>query len=140
MLFSTVVFLFGLSHLKQVLSDPGTVPLPANRLDFSDLHTVGKNTGNGHNEWTVCTRCETYRPPRSHHCRNCKRCIRRMVHHCPWINNCVGGRNQKLFLQFLVYVSHVTIYTAFVTIFVSIIWFCFWLILIDYYFCFIWFL
>jgi len=35
-------------------------------------------------DWTVCTRCETYRPPRAHHCRICKRCIRRMDHHCPW--------------------------------------------------------
>ncbi|KAM7354159.1 DNZDHHC/NEW1 zinc finger protein 11 [Cochliomyia hominivorax] len=112
-LFNTVVFLLGLSHLKAVLSDPGTVPLPANRLDFSDLHTVGKNngTGNGHNEWTVCTRCETYRPPRAHHCRICKRCIRRMDHHCPWINNCVGERNQKFFLQFLVYVGMLALYS-----------------------------
>lgn len=35
-------------------------------------------------DWTVCTRCETYRPPRAHHCRICQRCIRRMDHHCPW--------------------------------------------------------
>lgn len=112
-LFNTIVFLLGFSHLKAVLSDPGTVPLPANRLDFSDLHTVGKNnnTGNGHNEWTVCTRCETYRPPRAHHCRICKRCIRRMDHHCPWINNCVGERNQKFFLQFLVYVGMLALYS-----------------------------
>ncbi|XP_037960111.1 palmitoyltransferase ZDHHC3-like [Teleopsis dalmanni] len=112
-LFNTVVFLLSMSHLKAVLSDPGTVPLPANRLDFSDLHTTGKNNGaNGHNEWTVCTRCETYRPPRAHHCRICKRCIRRMDHHCPWINNCVGERNQKFFLQFLVYVGLLSLYSA----------------------------
>lgn len=35
-------------------------------------------------DWTMCTRCEAYRPPRAHHCRICKRCIRRMDHHCPW--------------------------------------------------------
>ncbi|KAL9875812.1 palmitoyltransferase ZDHHC3-like [Glossina fuscipes] len=112
--FNTVVFLLAMSHLKAELSDPGCVPLPANRLDFSDMHTVGKSTGNGNssNEWTVCTRCETYRPPRAHHCRICKRCIRRMDHHCPWINNCVGERNQKYFLQFLVYVGVQAIYSA----------------------------
>ncbi|EDW64749.1 palmitoyltransferase ZDHHC3 isoform X1 [Drosophila virilis] len=115
-LFNTIVFLLGMSHLKAVFSDPGIVPLPANRLDFSDLHTTNNGTkqisGNGHgSEWTVCTRCETYRPPRAHHCRICKRCIRRMDHHCPWINNCVGERNQKYFLQFLVYVGILSLYS-----------------------------
>lgn len=116
-LFNTVVFLLAMSHLKAVFSDPGVVPLPANRLDFSDLHTTTNgsknNPGNGHgSEWTVCTRCETYRPPRAHHCRICKRCIRRMDHHCPWINNCVGERNQKYFLQFLLYVGILSIYSV----------------------------
>lgn len=40
-----------MSHLKAVLSDPGRVPLPANRLDFSDLHTTGKNNNGGGSEW-----------------------------------------------------------------------------------------
>lgn len=74
-LFNTVVFLLAMSHLKAVFSDPGTVPLPQNRLDFSDLHSR-KNHYDDENEWTVCTRCETYRPPRAHHCRICKRCVR----------------------------------------------------------------
>ncbi|XP_055375941.1 palmitoyltransferase ZDHHC3 [Condylostylus longicornis] len=108
--FNTIIFLLAMAHLKAVLSDPGTVPLPQNRLDFSDLQAATqKNSDRG--EWTVCTRCETYRPPRAHHCRICKRCIRRMDHHCPWINNCVGERNQKFFLQFLVYVGILSIYS-----------------------------
>lgn len=37
---------------------------------------------------------------------------RRMDHHCPWINNCVGERNQKYFLQFLVYVGLLAIYSV----------------------------
>lgn len=116
--FNTLVFLLGMSHMKAVLSDPGTVPLSQSRLDFSDMHSGKHNQASsaadsdgGDSEWTVCTRCETYRPPRAHHCRICKRCIRRMDHHCPWINNCVGERNQKFFLQFLVYVALMAVYS-----------------------------
>lgn len=101
--FNTIVFLLLMSHIRAVFSDPGVVPLPQNRVDFSDIHSA--EAGCDHVDWTVCTRCEMYRPPRAHHCRICKRCIRRMDHHCPWINNCVGERNQKYFMQFLVYVG-----------------------------------
>lgn len=74
-LFNTLVFLLSMAHIKAVISDPGRVPLPQSRIDFSDLHSMSKHE-HEKEEWTVCTRCETYRPPRAHHCRICKRCIR----------------------------------------------------------------
>lgn len=99
-----------MAHLKAVLSDPGKVPLPQSRLDFSDLHSLQTSKKNDmeREEWTVsvislelndtknsisfnfvqvCTRCETYRPPRAHHCRICKRCIRKLDHHCTMNEN-----------------------------------------------------
>ena len=40
-----------------------------------------------------CENCDSMKPPRAHHCRTCGRCVMRMDHHCPWINNCVGANN-----------------------------------------------
>jgi hypothetical protein len=52
-----------------------------------------------------CKKCSSLKPPASHHCSICGRCIARMDHHCPWVNTCVGFYNQKFFLQFLIYVG-----------------------------------
>ncbi len=50
-----------------------------------------------------CKYCEKFKPDRSHHCRQCSKCILKMDHHCNWILTCIGYRNYKYFLQFIVY-------------------------------------
>ena len=40
--FNIIIFLIVMSHLRSVLSDPGTVPLPKTSLDFSDMHAGQK--------------------------------------------------------------------------------------------------
>uniref|UniRef100_A0A8C3HK90 Palmitoyltransferase n=1 Tax=Chrysemys picta bellii TaxID=8478 RepID=A0A8C3HK90_CHRPI len=45
-----------------------------------------------------CTKCQLIRPPRAGHCRLCGICVRRLDHHCVWINNCVGERNHRAFI------------------------------------------
>lgn len=52
-----------------------------------------------------CSKCKVWKPDRTHHCSSCKQCVLRMDHHCPWFATCIGFRNQKFFVQFLVYVS-----------------------------------
>jgi palmitoyltransferase len=49
-----------------------------------------------------CHVCEGFKAPRAHHCRKCARCVLKMDHHCPWINNCCGHFNQAYFTLFLI--------------------------------------
>ena len=52
---------------------------------------------------TYCTKCQTVRPPRCHHCSVCDRCVLQFDHHCVWINNCVGYNNHRNFFLTLFY-------------------------------------
>lgn len=109
----TLVLFAIISHGRAAYFDPGFVSLPKKSLDFSDVQTNDTNNQllpQNAKGWTICNRCDTYRPPRAHHCRICKRCVRKLDHHCPWINNCVGEFNQKYFILFLFYIGLTSIY------------------------------
>lgn len=67
-------------------------------------------------------KCNRLKPFRAHHCSRCKVCILKMDHHCQyplplslqcrWINNCVGARNQKYFILYLLYVHMGEVYAC----------------------------
>jgi len=50
-----------------------------------------------------CTYCLIIKPDRSHHCKDCNKCIFKCDHHCPWMDNCIGLYNMKYFILFLFY-------------------------------------
>ncbi|XP_047126260.1 palmitoyltransferase ZDHHC20-B isoform X1 [Hydra vulgaris] len=121
-----VMFMY--SYWKSILSSPGFVP---SQFFFSkedlERYENSENPQDVVNEiakglpvvtWAVansaryCGNCYVVKPDRSHHCTMCGRCILKMDHHCPWVNNCIGWGNYKYFILFLFYAILFTMYVA----------------------------
>eukprot|EP01055_Gregarina_sp_Pseudo9_P005561 Gregarina_sp_Pseudo_9__5560@NODE_742_length_2284_cov_155_865033_g698_i0_p2_GENE_NODE_742_length_2284_cov_155_865033_g698_i0NODE_742_length_2284_cov_155_865033_g698_i0_p2_ORF_typecomplete_len220_score1_14DHHC/PF01529_20/1_5e03DHHC/PF01529_20/1_2e32_NODE_742_length_2284_cov_155_865033_g698_i03501009 len=51
------------------------------------------------------------RYPRVHHCSACRQCVKRLDHHCPWVNGCIGEENYHYFLAFLMWAVLGSTYT-----------------------------
>lgn len=121
--FPLVAILAVIAHFKAMTTDPGAVPPDAKplkeeeeeekqdeyeRLLPEDPLQPPPKPRKGHR---LCRRCKSYKPQRAHHCSVCRRCIIKMDHHCPWVNNCVGIGNHKFFLLFVFYTFLSCIYS-----------------------------
>ncbi|XP_056465041.1 palmitoyltransferase ZDHHC16A isoform X1 [Gadus chalcogrammus] len=76
-------------YYKATKTSPGYPPIVKNDIPFV----------------SVCKKCIIPKPARTHHCGICNRCILKMDHHCPWLNNCVGHFNQRYFFCFCLAMS-----------------------------------
>uniref|UniRef100_A0A0V0IF23 S-acyltransferase n=1 Tax=Solanum chacoense TaxID=4108 RepID=A0A0V0IF23_SOLCH len=96
-----------LLFLLTSFSDPGTVnagnvshylsAYPYDNIIFSEKE---------------CPTCKIPKPARSKHCSICDRCVARFDHHCGWMNNCIGEKNSRYFMAFLLWHFLLCIYGA----------------------------
>lgn len=60
-----------------------------------------------------CIECGAIKIESVYHCIKCKKCVYKMDHHSPWINNCVGYINIKPFILWVFYTALLSLYGVF---------------------------
>jgi hypothetical protein len=103
----TLIFTFSLIlslvyYYKSSLGDPGYLPANLEKPQHPQLPAEAYRD--------ECKECkDKWRPPRAYHCSVCNKCVfkvpscHQLEHHYLLLNNCVGVRNLKSFLLFLVF-------------------------------------
>ncbi|PKU85044.1 probable protein S-acyltransferase 17 [Dendrobium catenatum] len=98
-----------LLFLLTSFSDPGTVNAKnvsqyVSAYPYDNMLYVEKE----------CPTCKIPKPARSKHCGICDRCVARFDHHCGWMNNCIGEKNARYFMAFLLWHALISLYGAIV--------------------------
>lgn len=109
--FHVIFLLFCACYILVVVTPAGTIPNTPEWTETSNkaFHPVERKREGARR---FCKWCDKYKPDRAHHCRQCRQCILKMDHHCPWIYNCVGWGNHKYFILTLLYATLLTFFVA----------------------------
>ncbi|KAL5614540.1 uncharacterized protein BROUX77_000377 [Berkeleyomyces rouxiae] len=101
------------SYTTAVFTDPGSTT--RSNGDYSAIEAPPHSTSftvKSNGEVRYCKKCQMRKPDRAHHCSTCRRCVLKMDHHCPWLATCIGLRNHKAFLLFLIYTTVFALYAC----------------------------
>uniref|UniRef100_A0A6B2LBQ5 Palmitoyltransferase n=1 Tax=Arcella intermedia TaxID=1963864 RepID=A0A6B2LBQ5_9EUKA len=108
------------SYYKSIHTDPGVAPkgwvppgLQEEQLETLKQMEVPRDALLDIEHFYIpkwCRHCQSWKPPRAHHCKDKQSCVLKMDHYCPWVYNAVGYRNHKFFILFLFYASISLIY------------------------------
>ncbi|KAI5461618.1 DHHC palmitoyltransferase-domain-containing protein [Mariannaea sp. PMI_226] len=102
-----IYLLLNWSYTTAVFTPPGST---TNENGYGLLPTqnppqVASITVKSNGQIRFCKKCQARKPDRAHHCSTCRRCVLKMDHHCPWLATCIGLRNHKAFILFLLYTT-----------------------------------
>lgn len=132
--FNIIFALAMISFLRAVFTDPGYIPdswsVHPDDLESGErtrLMPAVLQTQEKKHDGTVriCRKSKPpmYKPDRAHYCRVMQRCVLKMDHFCPWLNNCIGFYNHKFFVLFVAYMAMITVFMVVVMtpVFVNIV-------------------
>ncbi|WVW83945.1 hypothetical protein I302_105968 [Kwoniella bestiolae CBS 10118] len=121
------VYLFGITASSLIASafrDPGIIPRRldpdppmAQHDDYWEAWPREIDVNGAKVSVKYCETCQSYRPPRSSHCRLCGNCVDGIDHHCSYLHSCVGKRN---YFSFFVLLVSATISDIYIIVFSAI--------------------
>ncbi|XP_003745812.1 palmitoyltransferase ZDHHC17 [Galendromus occidentalis] len=81
-------------------ADPGIIPKDRDNQYRTIIELAERD---GFDTAVFCSSCLVRKPLRSKHCSICDCCVARFDHHCPWVANCIGAKNHKNFMLYLLF-------------------------------------
>ncbi|CAF1001235.1 unnamed protein product [Brachionus calyciflorus] len=99
-IFGILLFIHAFFNIWCMISDPGEETLQKGKVAPQPIFDRQKHKHVIENQF--CKICLIVVPLKTKHCRKCNKCVTDFDHHCIYLNNCIGGRNYKIFIMAIV--------------------------------------